>query len=179
MNTMSFFQRINLGRLALTILAAVYLFSCLARPDFSHIIDNLDLIIHEAGHWIFMVFGDLVYTLGGSLNQVLVPALFVGYFLLCREWFAMSLMATWVGYNIVMVSWYMNDAIVMRLPLLGGEGVIHDWNHIFVMTNLLSHTYQIAHAFWGLGMLVTIAGFAGCLWWSLNKKMKLPVTGEV
>ena len=39
-------------------------------PVFLH---NINLIFHEAGHIIFMFFGEFIMVLGGSLNQVLIP----------------------------------------------------------------------------------------------------------
>ena len=37
-------------------------------------VHNVNLVFHEAGHWIFGVFGnDTLSILGGSLNQVLIP----------------------------------------------------------------------------------------------------------
>ena len=40
--------------------------------NFLHLID---LVFHEAGHVIFAFFGRFIAVLGGSLNQVLIPAL--------------------------------------------------------------------------------------------------------
>jgi hypothetical protein len=44
-------------------------------------IHGVDLIIHEAGHAIFLLFGHFPHMLGGSLLEVAVPALCAGYFL--------------------------------------------------------------------------------------------------
>ncbi|MFZ2256380.1 MAG: hypothetical protein WAW59_07155 [Patescibacteria group bacterium] len=41
-----------------------------------------NLIFHEAGHVIFMPFGELLAILGGSLMQLIVPGVIVYVFLL-------------------------------------------------------------------------------------------------
>jgi hypothetical protein len=43
-----------------------------------------NLIFHEAGHVIFMPFGEFTMILGGSLMQCIVPAVIV-YVFLVRE----------------------------------------------------------------------------------------------
>ena len=154
------------------LLAGWYLCACASNPNFGHFIDGVDLLIHEAGHWIFIFFGEFMHILGGSLLQVLMPIIFVGYFFLRREYYSTGLMMSWVGYTIIMVAGYMNDAIVMRLPLLGGDNSIHDWNVLFVMTNQLSNTYRIAHVFLGIGWIVMICGIVCCLWFSLSKPFR-------
>jgi hypothetical protein len=47
----------------------------------------------------------------------------------------------------------------MQLPLLGGEGVIHDWNWLLIYVGELHHTTGIALAIRTLGILVLIAAF--------------------
>ena len=46
------------------------------------------LIFHEAGHVLFMPFGEFMMVLGGSLFQLIVPAFFVGYFIRRGDWYA-------------------------------------------------------------------------------------------
>ncbi len=161
------------------LLVAWYFVACLQTHDFSSFVDNIDLIIHEAGHFVFIFFGDLMHFVGGSLLQVLMPLIFLGYFALRREFYSMAFMMIWTGYNIVMVSWYMDDALAMNLPLLGGDSSIHDWNHIFSVTHLLPYTHQIAHAFLGLGWLVTIAGIVLGIWFSLAPQWREELLSRV
>ncbi len=51
---------------------------------------GVNLVFHEAGHLIFGFFGQFVGVLGGSLNQVLIPAICVVAFVRthwrCRSW---------------------------------------------------------------------------------------------
>jgi hypothetical protein len=53
---------------------------------------------------------------------------------------------------------YAGDAIVMQLPLLGGDTVMHDWNTLLSMMGLLKYTPQVSEALYVAGIMVcTIA----------------------
>ena len=53
------------------IILPIALFWTLNRGN-SGLIDNVDHVIHEAGHVFFSLFGKFIYTLGGSLMQVII-----------------------------------------------------------------------------------------------------------
>jgi hypothetical protein len=158
-------------KLAGAVIAAIYLFSCAASPTFGHLIDNLDLVIHEAGHVFMMPFGDFIHVLGGSLFQVMIPAIFSGYFFFRREWFSASMILMWVGYNLVNVSAYIGDSVTMQLPLLGGDNVIHDWNYLLSVSHTLVHTHLFAQIAWGIGMTIMLAGFGSCIRFSFRDRV--------
>ena len=50
-------------------------------PMAGSFLDLVDLPIHETGHLIFRPFGEFIGVAGGSLFQVIFPAVFVGYFI--------------------------------------------------------------------------------------------------
>ena len=160
MNTNNIIEQKNINdkvRLVIaSIVSAYFVYYCFTYTDW-HFIDNINLIIHEAGHSIFMFFGDFIYTFGGSFLQILFPFIFVLYFYKKREYFSASLLLFWVGQNIINVSVYASDAVVMQLPLIGGE---HDWNHLLEMTGLLSHTKIIGTSIFAIG--ITVIVFAIC-----------------
>ncbi|HEX8127721.1 MAG TPA: hypothetical protein VF527_01240 [Pyrinomonadaceae bacterium] len=132
-------------------LAALYFLWCAYDPHQWHLIDGVNLVIHEAGHVVFMPFGELLTVAGGSLFQVIVPAVFVAYFYRRGQVYSAALVLFWVGESLLNVSVYAGDALELQLPLLGGEESIHDWNHLLSMTGLLPSTYKIA-------ALIRIAG---------------------
>ncbi len=146
--------------IAALLISAYFIYYCVTYIDW-HFLDSVNLIIHEAGHVIFSPFGLFLHILGGSLFQVLFPFVFVGYFYLRQEYFSASLVLFWVGQNLINVSVYASDALLMQLPLLGGDNVGHDWNNLLAMTGLLKHTYTIGHAIYGFGVFVIIC--AVCL----------------
>lgn len=50
-------------------------------------IDYLNLLIHEGGHGVFKIFGGFIYTLGGTLMQIIIPSMFVIYYFLTKKKF--------------------------------------------------------------------------------------------
>jgi hypothetical protein len=147
-------KKIKVGRIITVLFFGWYFFSSALNASSWHFIDNVDLIFHEAGHWIFIFFGEFIQIFGGSLNQILIPAVFCIYFLLRRDYFSSSILLMWFGYNIVNVSVYMSDAVAMQLPLLGGDSSIHDWNYLLSHLGLLPYTHNIASVVYGIGLLV-------------------------
>ena len=101
------------------------------------LLDNVNLVFHEAGHVIFALGGEFIGILGGSLMQVLIPVV-CGVALLQRgDPFGVALCGLWTGQSMVNVAIYVGDARQLALPLLGGEHVIHDWNYLLGKLGLL------------------------------------------
>jgi len=116
--------------------------------------------IHEAGHFIFMPFGEFISFAGGSIMQILMPLAFVIYFVKKGALYSASFVGFWLGQNIVNISVYMKDAIAMSLPLLGGG--IHDWNFMFTRLNMLESSKFAGSLTYFLGLAVIItAGIVG------------------
>lgn len=123
------------------------------------IVHMVDLVFHEAGHVIFGVFGRFVGALGGSLNQVLIPAICTGYFLWHARLAAAAVTLFWAGENVVDVAVYVADGRDMRLPLLA-EGLTHDWNWILSELSLRDQAEPIGRVVFLLGALVMLAALA-------------------
>ncbi|MBP9847336.1 MAG: hypothetical protein KBD43_14865 [Saprospiraceae bacterium] len=122
-----------------------------------NIIDSVNLVIHEAGHSIFSFFGEFIHVISGSLFQILVPVVFVIYFAYWRkEYYSASILLFWVGQNIINVARYMSDSIKLELPLLGGDGVIHDWNYLLSSLNILHLTDTLSMMVYNFGFIVII-----------------------
>ncbi len=121
-------------------------------------IHGVDLIIHEAGHVFFLVFGQFLHVLGGSLLQVAVPALCAVYFFWQRQPASFAVALFWMGESITDVAIYMADARAMALPLLGGGH--HDWNYLLGTLGLLGAAGFLATLTYGLGALIILAALA-------------------
>lgn len=150
-----------LGLLALTALFVMLLARGLTLSGggilgFVHLVD---LVFHEAGHVIFGFFGRFLGALGGSLNQILIPALCTGSFLYHRRWAAAAVTLFWTGENLIDVSIYAADGRDMKLPLLA-EGLTHDWNWILSELSLRNQAEPIGRALFALGVLVLLAALA-------------------
>jgi hypothetical protein len=171
MNVISAWWRGDWKKLLVALTASAYFVYYASTSGEWHFIDYVNLIIHEAGHWIFLPFGEFMHILGGSLFQTVFPLVYVGYFYFRKDYFSASLLLFWVGQNLVNVSVYAGDAIVMQLPLLGGDSVIHDWNYILESLHVISYTPQIASCIYGAG--VTIIGLAAI--WAVYTSQQPPI----
>ena len=109
-----------------SMMLAGYFLKAALQQESWHFIDSVNLIFHEAGHWIFFPLGEFMGILGGSLNQVLMPLIFVIYFFIRRQKLSGALVLFWLGESIINVSICAKDALIMKLPLLGGDSSIHD-----------------------------------------------------
>lgn len=147
----------NPAKLIVAVLGGIYFLWCACDPFQWHFIDNVNLIIHEAGHILFIFGGELLMIVGGSLLQVIVPVIFVGYFYRDKQFYSAALVLFWVGESLLNVAVYASDAQAMQLPLLGGEGVIHDWNFILSHIGALNLTTRIANGIRFLGTATIIA----------------------
>jgi hypothetical protein len=117
-----------------------------------------------------MPFGQFVVIAGGSLFQVIVPAVFAGYFFYNRQPFSGALVLFWVGESLLNVSVYAGDAVVQQLPLLGGQDSGHDWNYLLEDKGLLGSTRQIAGAIRLAGTAVIVTGLVLAILQSISRK---------
>lgn len=124
--------------------------------DFIFLLDHFNLLIHEGGHGIFSLFGGFIYTLGGTLMQIILPLLFVYYFVSHRKRFGTQISLVWLGQNLMNISVYVADAQERTLPLLGGNKVYHDWHFLLGRVGLLEYDNHIAIGFYFLGIVFFI-----------------------
>ncbi len=89
-------------------------------PMLGSFLDLVDLPIHETGHLVFRPFGEFLGVAGGSLFQVIVPAVFVGYFVTRMQYYSAAVVLFWVGQSLLNVWVYAADAVVMQLVLTSG-----------------------------------------------------------
>src|ERR1019366_377248 len=69
-----------------------------------------NLIFHEAGHILFIPFGQFMTVLGGSLTQVLVPLVCAGALLWqTGDPFGAAVAIWWAGENLLDVAPYIDD----------------------------------------------------------------------
>ena len=154
----------TLARGTFTALVAIYAMIRLTDPTWWDLLDDVNLAVHEAGHLLFSPFGDIPGVLGGSLFQVIIPAVFAGYFFRSRQRFSGAMTLAWVAQSMVNVSVYIKDARAQDLPLLGGESSIHDWWYLLINWDLLQFDLQIGGVVHLLaGMLFFVALGMGAL----------------
>ena len=123
---------------------------------------SVNLLFHEAGHFLFAIFGNRTLTiLGGSLNQLLIPLIVLITFFYKRDTAGTGFALFWFFGNFLDVGIYMADARFLKLPLIGGLGMeAHDWRNLFnqfdlwSVDQLLSQT--VFYSGW-LGIIITEA----------------------
>lgn len=118
------------------------------------------LVFHEAGHVIFMPFGKWLSVLGGTLGQLLMPAILgIGLWRTQRDGFGAAIGLWLLGVSLLDIAPYMFDALDPQLMLLSGttgEEGGHDWIHLFSSMGLLGKAQAIGRATHRLGALTVL-----------------------
>ncbi len=115
------------------------------------ILDYVNLIIHEGGHFFFSWFGDTIRILGGTLGKLLVPVLCALYFFWQREATGFTFSVFWFFENFPYIGAYMADARTASLPLVGSGD--SDWEILFTQWGLLAQDQKIGGAMRTIGLL--------------------------
>jgi len=130
------------------------------------LLDHVNLVIHEGGHFFFGWFGETLGILGGTLGELLVPLLIAFYFIWHRQTAGVAFTAFWFFENFLYIATYMADARTLALPLVGaGE---HDWELLFGQWGVLQHDRAIAGVTRSLGWLGMIASIVWLAWMALR-----------
>ncbi len=131
------------------------------------LLDNIHLPIHEGGHLLFGWLGETLGLWGGTLLQLLVPALLAVSFAARRELPGTTFCALGFFHSLTGVATYMIDALRLELPLVTVGAIAdesqHDWVNIFTRLGVLPHANQIGNTVrvmaWA-GMLGAVAWFS-------------------
>lgn len=155
------------GRALALLVLAVLGWQVLQRElDFSagggalQFIHGIDLVIHEAGHAFGLVLPRFFYFLAGSALQIILPAVCALTFLHQRHMTSFAVALFWTGESVTDVAIYMADARKQALPLLGGHGTVHDWNHLLAQLHLLGWAPSLGRLTFGVGILMITAALA-------------------
>ena len=133
---------------------------------------NILLPIHEAGHVIFMPFGEFLMILGGSLFQLALPfGIGVAFIVKKRDNFGAAIGLWWASVSLLDLAPYIYDALHPQLTLIGGgtganDGP-HDWIYLFIRLGQIDNAQRwgaFAHGCGGLFMLVALVWAASILW---------------
>ena len=126
------------------------------------------LVFHEAGHFIFMPLGEWMTVLGGTLGQLIMPAILSGALLIRnRDPFGAAIGLWFFGVSLMDVAPYMFDALHPQLMLLSGatgEAGGHDWIYLFSSLGWLPKAPLIGGLTHKLGALVVLISVAWAAW---------------
>jgi hypothetical protein len=112
------------------------------------------LIFHEAGHVLFMPFGEFTMVLGGSLFELMLPAFIVTYFVVKRDAFAACFSSLYLAAAFGDVGRYIADARAGDLPLISGDRSSHDWTFLLIEMKQLDNDIAIGGIVSGLGWMI-------------------------
>jgi hypothetical protein len=132
---------------------------------------NILLPIHEAGHVLFMPFGDFMNILGGSLLQITLPfGIGMAFFWINKDNFAAAIGMWWGSASLLDLSPYIYDARHPQLILLGGhtgEDGPHDWISLLTVFAQLHNSQRwgmFVHTIGGMLMFVALSWAMAVLW---------------
>lgn len=147
---------------------ALFLLHAYRSPDGWTWIDNINLLIHEAGHALFSYLGYTAGLWGGTLFQLMVPLLLAIGFAWRGDTFGTAFAAFFFFENFLNIARYMADARAMQLDLVtvgdAGDAIIHDWFLIFSSLGLLQQDLKIAAVTRAIGWLGMVAVIAWLAW---------------
>lgn len=135
-------------------------------PAYRTLWSGIDLAVHEIGHILWSPLGPMAGVAGGTLTQLLVPAV-AGYVLLRqRDWFGVAVAIGWLGINCFEIVEYAGDAVARRLPLVSPTSAhpVHDWAFMLGRLGLLGHADAIARGWQWAGRIVLGGGVAFGAW---------------
>ncbi len=134
------------------------------------------LIFHEAGHVFFRLLGEFMMVLGGTLAQLLMPAIIAVAFLWKNRDPFGAAVATWLlGVSLLDVAPYVYDALDPQLVLLGGQTGAeggHDWIYILGDLGLLQHSHALGWFAHKLGAAVVLASLVWAMWLLLEQRKR-------
>ncbi len=139
--------------------AVILLMKWAGDPGWMGLLDDANLVFHEAGHKLYGVFGETLALYGGVLGQLTFPAIVLGSALWKRQPIGVAIGGIWLFQNLPNIGRYMADARAQELPLVGGGE--HDFWNIFTRGNVLDDDVVIGDRTTTLGWL----GMFGILAW--------------
>ncbi|MEP7155944.1 MAG: zinc ribbon domain-containing protein [Betaproteobacteria bacterium] len=135
------------------------------------------LVFHEAGHVIFRLFGEFMMVAGGTLAQLLMPAIMCGALLLKnRDPFAAAIGLWLFGVSVLDVAPYMYDALHPQLTLLNGstgEQGGHDWMYLLGETGLIKRAQGLGWLTHKLGAAIVLLSLYWAGWVLWQQKLRL------
>jgi hypothetical protein len=158
----------SLGLSVSAAFAAYIAYWALLGDGWVPLVDDANFAVHEAGHPLAGIFSARLAVYGGTLAQLLVPAVCMVEFWRRREALSYALCGIWLGESLLSVARYMADARAMQLPLAGfREHALHDWHLILSRWGLLAQDVVMANGLRAVAWLGIAAslGFLAYRWW--------------
>jgi len=117
--------------------------------------DDVSLVVHTLGAFMFGVFGPFMKAAGGTLLQIALPVLLVRFFYRHSYVLGAQVFLFWLGQNLVNISVYAQGVQVHRLPHLADTQ--HDWHYMLHTLAIPEYDVVIASSFFVVGVLCFVA----------------------
>lgn len=158
------------GRVAGVMLGAVWIGPYLRDPERYTLLDEAILVFHEAGHVLFLPFGEFLTVLGGTLFQVMVPTFFILYFAIRqRDPYAACMAGFFLVPSLFNAARYIADARAGELPLLSGDRTSHDWTWLLIEMELLDRDLSIGRFVRNVGITAYWLTVGGALYFAFHR----------
>ena len=129
------------------------------------LVHSLNLLPHEAGHFVFRFFGETLMIAGGSILQLVFPCLWAWIAFASDSRLGVQVSLVWLGQNWIDVAAYAADAQARAMPLLGGLGPeAHDWYNLLSRAGWLDQTPLVAGGLFACAFPVWAAMLAVPRW---------------
>ena len=132
----------------------------------------VNLPFHEAGHVLFSPFGRFLQILGGTLGQLIIPAIVTVAFIRQQQPYSAAIGLWWLGESFLDIAPYINDARAGQLMLLGGVTGsevedYHDWEGILSRLGMMQYDHALARVAIALGVLIILTAicWGGYILW--------------
>ena len=145
-----------------------------SESGFVFLVDHANLLFHEAGHVFVGLLSQRLEPYGGTLGQLVFPAVLAVSFWRKGQPLGLAAAFLWFFENCFNIARYMADARRLELPLVGGGD--HDWNTIFTQWDVLQYDTQIAAAVKTLGWIGIASTCAWVLWRARQDLHRLTAT---
>ncbi len=142
-----------LGGLAVFCVAATF---CHSGQRWLPVVDGVNLLFHEAGHFFLGLVSDPLEVYGGTLGQLVFPVVTMGYFFQRGHTASFYVCGIWGVENLWNISRYLADARAQQLPLFGAGDRLHDWTEILTRWNCLERDLAYAGRLRALGWVIAI-----------------------
>jgi hypothetical protein len=157
------------GKIFIIGLMGFFFFYMVVKRSSWCFLDHVNLPFHEFGHILFSPFGETVQFLGGTIGQLMWPAILLLYFIRRHDHLASSFCLFWFGENFLNISKYIADARSMILPLVGGG--IHDWNTLLGKWDMLRYDRTIGKGVFFIGVILMTASIVWAILITKGRKV--------
>jgi len=145
-----------------------------SEPGFVWLLDHANLLFHEAGHPLFGLVSSRLEPYGGTIGQLVFPAVLAVSFFRKGQPLGFAAAVIWFFENLLNVARYVADARSLQLPLVGGGD--HDWNTILSRWGLLQYDKRFASILISIAWLGMAAACAFVMWraWADRRRVNRP-----